>query len=324
MHVMEFVRERARAKCPYIVFAEGDNSTVAEAAAKTRDAGIAKPILLGSKDVIGSHGIDLTGITVIDMATQADKIKSYAAAYETRTDFPAGAVEPMLAEPVNFAAMMLAEGDADGMVAGFVYTTEDVINSSQMFVGLADGVATASSYVIMDVPGWQGGESGLTVFGDCSMVPVTTSEELAAVAMNTAASVKRLLEWEPRVALISFSTKGSAKHADIDKVTKAIEIVRQAQPDLCIDGEMQIDAAIVPAVSAKKIRGENKLHGNANILIFPNLDAGNAACKLVQNYAKANMYGAVMCGFAKPLTELSRGMKVDDIVGATAIVAAQV
>lgn len=321
---MDQVRERARAKCPTIVFAEGDNPTIAEAAARSKALGIAKPILLGNEETIKSHSIDFTGIKIIDMASQGDTVKRYAASYEAREDFPAEAVEPMLEEPLNFAAMMLAEGDADGMVAGFVYTTEDVVNSSQMFVGLIEGVSTPSSYVITEVPGWKGGEAGLTVFADCVLVVQPTSRELADIAINTATGVQRLLDWEPRVALISFSTKGSGDHPDVEKVTEALHLVKKARPDLCIDGELQIDAAIVPAISEKKVKGDNPLGGNANILIFPDLDAGNSGVKLVQRYANANIYGAVMCGFSKPLTDLSRGMVVEDIIGATAIVAAQV
>ncbi|TFH39980.1 MAG: hypothetical protein E4H01_17350 [Lysobacterales bacterium] len=229
-----------------------------------------------------------------------------------------------LSEPLNFAAMMLRAGDADGMVAGLLHSTEDVILASEMFVGLADGIDIPSSYFVMDIPNWKGGEDGLIVFADCAVVTNPTSQELAGIALSSAASARNLLGWEPRVAMISFSTKGSGTHPDVDKVVEALALVRKTNPGLCIDGELQVDSAVVPSVAEKKIKGENVLKGRANILVFPDLDAGNAAYKLVQRMAGAAAYGPVLQGFAKPVSDLSRGATVDDILGAITIIAAQV
>jgi phosphate acetyltransferase len=210
------------------------------------------------------------------------------------------------------------------MVAGLVHATEKVILSSEMYVGLNPGVEIPSSYFVMDVPDWQGGEDGLIVFADCAVVVNPSSSELAGIALSSAASARALLGWEPRVAMISFSTKGSGTHPDVDKVVEALTIAREADPGLLIDGELQVDSAVVPVVSERKIKGENILKGRANILIFPDLDAGNAAYKLVQRLAGAAAYGPILQGFTKPVSDLSRGATVDDIVGATTIVAAQV
>jgi phosphate acetyltransferase len=323
MDFMEIVRERARAKCPTIVFADADAETVTMAAKKAMDYGMIKPVLVGSKEKIESLGIDLTGMKIIDVASEGEKVKEFAKKYEARGDLPAEAVEPIIAEPVGFSCMMVAEGEADGFFGGFLYPTQDIINCANLFIGLSEGTLTPSSYVVVDVPGWQGGENGYTVFADCTLVPQPSSEELASIAINTATSVNKMLGWEPRVAMISFSTKGSAMHDDVLKVVKATEIVRQKQPNLLIDGELQVDAAIVPKVSMKKIKGDNPLKGTANILIFPDLDCGNSASKLCQIYAGAHIYGAVICGFAKPIVEVSRSFGVDDLVGAIGMLAGQ-
>ena len=323
MDLMEMVRDRAKAKCPTIVFADADAETVVAAAKKAMDYGMIKPVLVGTKSIIEGHGIDLTGMKVIDVASEGDKVAEYAQKYEDRGELPAEVVAPIIAEPVGYSCMMVSEGDADGLFGGFLYPTEDIINGANMFIGLSEGTITPSSYIIVDVPGWEGGEDGLTVFADCTLVPHPNSEELACIAINTSASVTKLLGWDPRVAMLSFSTKGSAKHADVNKVLDALKIVKEKQPDLMIDGELQLDAAIVPKISQKKVKGDNPLQGNANILIFPDLDAGNIGCKLVQFYAHANIYGAVICGFARPIAEVSRSFGVDDLVGAIGLLAGQ-
>lgn len=324
MDLMELLRERASAKHARVVFPEGGDRTIVEAAVRVKELGIAEPVLVGDRAVIEEFALDISGISIVDPAKSGEMVDRYAQDYADREGWPKRAVTRQLAEPLNLAAMMLVSGDADAMVAGMVHSTEDVILASQTYVGLAEGVVTPSSYFVMDVPEWEGGEGGLVVFADCAVVVNPTSEELAGIALSTAASVRSLLGWEPRIAMVSFSTKGSAMHPDVDKVTEALELVRRTDPQLVIDGELQIDAAIVPSVSERKIKSDNVLHGTANVLIFPDLDAGNAAYKLVQRMARAAAYGPVLQGFAKPVSDLSRGATIDDVVGAATIVAAQV
>lgn len=324
MDLMEVLRERARIKGARVVFPEGDDRAIVEAAIAVKQLGIAEPVLVGHAAVVEGFGLDLGDILVVDPAQSEELIDRYAEDYADREGWPKRAVVRQLTEPLNLAAIMLAAGDADAMVAGLVHATEDVILASQTYVGLAEGVAIPSSYFVMDVPDWDGGEDGLVVFADCAVVVNPTSEELAGIALSSAASVRSLLGWEPRVAMVSFSTRGSATHPDVDKVTEALTIVRARDPQLTIDGELQIDSAIVPSVSDRKIKSDNVLHGTANVLVFPDLDSGNAAYKLVQRMARASAYGPVLQGFVRPVSDLSRGATVDDIVGATTIVAAQV
>lgn len=324
MDLMKALRERAAEKHARVVFPEAAERKIVEAALEVRRLGIAEPILVGDAEAIAALGFDLKGIRVVDPSAAAEAIDAWAEAYSAEEGLPKRAVARQLGEPLNFAAMMVRSGDADGMVAGLVHETEEVVLSAEMYVGLAEGVVAPSSYFVMDVPGWEGGEGGLIVFADCAVTVNPTSEELAGIATCTASSVRALLGWEPRVAMISFSTKGSATHADVDKVTEALRIAKEIDPALRIDGELQVDSAIVPSVSAKKIKGENVLGGTANVLVFPDLDAGNAAYKLVQRLAGAAAYGPILQGFAKPVSDLSRGATVEDVVGATTIVAAQV
>ena len=324
MDLMKTLRERASEKCPRIVFPEASDKKIVESAIEAMRLEIARPILIGEPSQIAAFGVDTAGASIVDPAASEEMIDAYADLYAQQEGFPKSAIVRQLSEPLNFGAMMLRVDEADGMVAGLVHATEKVILSSEMYVGLNPGVEIPSSYFVMDVPDWQGGEDGLIVFADCAVVVNPSSSELAGIALSSAASARALLGWEPRVAMISFSTKGSGTHPDVDKVVEALTIAREADPGLLIDGELQVDSAVVPVVSERKIKGENILKGRANILIFPDLDAGNAAYKLVQRLAGAAAYGPILQGFTKPVSDLSRGATVDDIVGATTIVAAQV
>jgi phosphate acetyltransferase len=215
---------------------------------------------------------------------------------------------------------MVKLGEADCMVAGLSHTTGEVIMACEMIIGLQEGISTVSSMGIMNIPGYDGPEGSLMAIADCAVAPAPDSNELADIAISTADTVKRLLGWEPRVALLSFSTKGSADHERVDMVLRALDLVKERKPDLLVDGELQLDAAIVPEVAAKKVKGESPVAGRANTLIFPDLNAGNIGVKLVQRFAGGVGYGPLLQGFACPVSDLSRGAPVEEIVGATTMV----
>ena len=325
--VMEQLQLKAKAKPQQVVFPEANEEKILRAARQVRDMAIAYPILVGEPKAVsvlaGSIGVSLDGITVVDH-TDAAKVEQLASGYaKINPDFPAPAVKRMLKDPLNFAAMMVKLDGADCMVAGLSHTTGEVIMASEMIIGLQEGISTVSSTGILSIPGYEGPEGSLLGIADCAVCPAPDSKELADIAISTADTLHRLLGWEPRIALLSFSTKGSATHERVDTVLKALEMVRERRPDLLIDGELQLDSAIVPEVAARKVKGESPVAGKANILIFPDLNAGNIGVKLVQQFAKAVAYGPLLQGFAKPVSDLSRGAPVEEIVGATTMVAVQ-
>jgi len=324
-NVMEQLQLKAKANPQRVVLPEAGEEKILHAARQVRDMGIAYPMLVGKPEtvsaLVGSIGVSLDGITVVDHTDQ-EKVEHFVSEYaKIDPGFPASAVKRMLKDPLNFAAMMVRLGEADCMVAGLSHTTGEVIMVSEMIIGLQEGISTVSSMGIVSIPGYEGPEGNLLVIADCAVCPAPEPNELADIAISTADTVRSLMGWEPRVALLSFSTKGSASHERVDKVLKALEMVRERRPDLLIDGELQLDSAIVPEVAAKKVPGDSPVAGRANILIFPDLNAGNIGVKLVQHFAKAVAYGPSLQGFAKPVSDLSRGAPVEEIVGAITMVA---
>jgi len=219
--------------------------------------------------------------------------------------------------------MMVKAGDADAMVGGAVYETASIIMGGTMVVGMKEGVSTPSSFFLMDIPGFQGGESGKLIFADCAVLPDPTAEELSDIAIASAESAKAILGCESRVAMLSFSTKGSSLEPQAEKIVQATKIVSERRPELLVDGEFQADTAIVPAIAKKKVKGESSVAGKANVLIFPDLNSGNIAYKLVQRLANADAIGPLLQGFAKPICDLSRGATVDDIIGSIVVTAVQ-
>lgn len=234
-----------------------------------------------------------------------------------------GAVQPVLLDgeedAISRGATMLTSGEADVMVAGIDHPTKDVLRAGLKIVGLAPDVRYASSFFVIDVPQFQGGEQGLLLFADCGMNIQPNAEQLAAIAMSSADSAASL-GWQPRVAMLSYSTKGSAGGDSVELVTQALQLVKTGRPDILIDGELQLDAAIVPAIGQKK-SPSSPVAGRANVLIFPDLDSGNIAYKLAEHLASGHAYGPILQGFARPISDLSRGSSVDDVIGATLVTA---
>ena len=328
MGIVERFMESAKGRNLSVVLPEGGDSRVIQAARRLADEGIAAPIVLGKAEKIDAAvraaEVDTSGITVID-PRQSDRIESYAQAYtERRPDVSLPVARRLVKKPLFFAGMMVARGDAHSMVAGVASATVSVIQAGVLTVGYAPGINTASSFFLMIVPDLLGEKDKPLIYADCAVNIDPTAEELADIALASADSAAKLLGEEPRVGMLSFSTKGSAQHAHVDKVRRAMEIARQRAPELAIDGEFQADSAIVPRVAAKKVKEESAVAGKANVLIFPDLDAGNIAYKLTQYTAGAKAIGPFLQGFAKPVSDLSRGAGVEDIVATAAIALAQV
>lgn len=324
--VMADLAARAKASPQRVVLPEAGEEKILRAAGKVRDDGVAKPVLLGDPAAVAKlaadAGVSLEGIPVVEYTDDA-KVEYFAGRFsEENTDYSARSIKRMLKDPLNFAAMMVRYGEADCMVAGLSHTTGEVIMAGQMLVGLKEGISTVSSMGILSIPGYQGPEGDLLAIADCAVCAAPGPEELADIAISTSDTVKALLRWEPRVALLSFSTKGSASHERVDVVLDALALVRERRPDIVIDGELQLDSAIVPEVAARKVKEESPVAGKANVLIFPNLESGNIGVKLVQRFANAVAYGPLLQGFAKPISDLSRGAPVEEIVGAITMVAA--
>lgn len=309
-----------------VALPEADDERILRAAQRLSEAGLARPVLIGRTDEVRARaeaaGVRLDGCDVRDPHGDA-AVATYAAQVAAgREKMTAGMAERMLRRPLYFAGAMVSAGDAAAMVAGAASQSRRVIEAALMTIGLASGIALPSSFFLMMVPDADGA-SRPYVFADCAINAEPTAQELAAIAIASADSARSLLGEEPRVALLSFSTRGSASHAKVDKVLAALAEVRRLRPDIAVDGELQGDAAVTPAVAAKKVPGASAVAGRANVLIFPDLDSGNIAYKLVQHLGRATAIGPFLQGFAKPVSDLSRGATVDDIVATASIILAR-
>jgi len=326
MDLLDRLFDNARRRNRKIVLPEGDEARIVSAAARLKADKLARPVLIGAADTIGKiagqEKVSLDGIDVVDPRSDA-RLKSYGAALsQARESMTPAMATRLVSKPLYFSGMMVRQGDADAMVAGCANPTRRVIEAGLMTCGLAESIALPSSYFLIVVPDFLGKGPKPFVFADCAVNADPGASELADIAIVSARSAQGLLGETPRVAMLSFSTKGSAQHARIDKVREALAIVRRRQPDLAIDGEFQADAALVPGVAEKKVKEPSAVAGQANVLIFPDLDSGNIAYKLTQWLGGAQAIGPFLQGFAKPISDLSRGASVDDIVTTCAVVAA--
>ena len=328
MNFIDSIKEKAKSEIKTICLPEAEDIRVLEAANKVETEGFAKIILIGNKEktekLANENNIDISKAIIVD-PEKSENYEEYSQAfYELRKakGMTEEEAKETLKEPIYFGTMMVKQGDADGLVSGAAHSTSNTLRPALQILKTAPGTKLVSAFFIMDVPNCEYGEEGIFVFGDSGLNENPTSDQLAEIAASSAKSFEQLVGKESRVGMLSYSTYGSAKSELTEKVIEATNILKERYPEIKSDGELQLDAAIVPSV-AKSKAPNSEVAGKCNTLIFPDLNAGNIGYKLVQRLAKAEAYGPLCQGIAKPVNDLSRGCSADDIVGVIAITAVQ-
>ena len=328
MSFIDGLKNKAKQNIKTIILTESEDKRVLEAAQKVKKEGFANIILIGNEEeankLAKENNIDISGIPVINPQT-SDKFEEYANAfYELRKakGMTEDKAREMLKDNMYFGTMMVKMGDADGLVSGACHSTANTLRPALQILKTAPGTKLVSAFFLMVVPDCKYGENGIFIFGDSGLVENPTTDELSEIAISSSKSFEQLTGKESKVAMLSYSTYASAHSELTEKVVEATKLLKEKMPNLICDGELQLDAAIIPEINASKAPG-SPLKGEANTLIFPNLDAGNIGYKLVQRLAKAEAYGPLCQGIAKPVNDLSRGCNSDDIVGVVAITAVQ-
>ena len=328
MSFIDEVKDKARQNIKTIILTESEDKRVLKAAQKVKEEGFANIILIGNEDaakkLAKENEIDITSIKIIE-PEKSEKFEEYVKAfYELRKakGMTLEKAREMIKDNMYFGTMMVKQGDADGLVSGACHSTANTLRPALQILKTAPGTKLVSAFFLMVVPNCEYGEHGIFVFGDSGLVENPTADELSEIAISSSKSFEQLTGKESKVAMLSYSTYGSAHSELTEKVVEATKLLKEKMPDLICDGEVQLDAAIIPEINASKAPG-SPLKGEANTLIFPNLDAGNIGYKLVQRLAKAEAYGPLCQGIAKPVNDLSRGCNSDDIVGVVAITAVQ-
>lgn len=324
--LIEVFKKKAKALNKTIVLPEGEEPRIIKAAEMITAEGFAKIVMLGDEAKIREIAPDakLDGVKIINPETDPLRKQFASRLYELRkakgmTEEQAYA---LCGDVMYFGVMLVKSGDVDGMVGGAVHSTGDMLRPALQIIKTKPGISTVSGYFVMELPNKNYGDDGLMLFADCAVNPNPTAEQLADIAIASVDSAKAYFDDEPRVAMLSFSTKGSAKHELVDKMQLATKLAQEKAPDLAIDGELQVDAALVEKVAALKAPG-SKVAGKANVFVFPDLNAGNIGYKLVQRLAGANAYGPICQGMAKPCNDLSRGCSSEDVCAVVAMTCMQ-
>ena len=328
MSFINQIKERAKKELKTIILPEATDIRVLKATQIIRNEKYANVILIGNSEevtkIAKENNIDINGVNIVDPEKSNDTENYAKELYELRKNkgLTEEETKKLVLNPVYYGMMMLKLNEADGLVSGAAHSTSDTLRPALQILKTAPNTKLVSAFFVMCVPDCEYGEKGTFIFGDSGLNQNPTADELSEIAISSSKSFEILVQKEPKVAMLSYSTKGSAKSELTEKVIEATNLVKEKEPKLLVDGELQVDSAIVPEI-AKSKAPDSPLGGNANVLIFPNLDAGNIGYKLVQRLAKAEAYGPLCQGIAKPVNDLSRGCSTDDIVGVVAITAVQ-